>query len=228
MSWDNKDWNWKHAHDTGLFLEHLMVGDLQKGPRGTKEFDFHVEAWWPANVRTGELAESWKIEKKPLRVVFKLRKGIYWQEKPGIMKARELVADDVVYSMQRIITSPKAIKGYIDYVDRWEKIDKYTVALYLKQWNDNWWYHFGMSYYAAILPKEMADAGANKWQSMCGTGPICFQTTRWEAALLPQKPNYWGKETINGKPTSSLHGHDQRTAHPGRASYSPSGQARST
>jgi peptide/nickel transport system substrate-binding protein len=200
MSWDNYDWNWKHAHDTGLFLEHLMVGDLQKGPRGTNEFDFHVEAWWPPNVRTGELAESWKIEKNPLRIVFKLRKGIYWQEKPGVMKAREFDADDVVYSMQRIVSSPKAIKGYINSVDRWEKIDKYTVALYLKHWDENWWYHFGNSYYAAIMPKEMVEAGANKWQNMCGTGPYMLSNYEMGSTITSTKnPNYWGKETINGK-----------------------------
>jgi peptide/nickel transport system substrate-binding protein len=200
MSWDNKDWNWKHAHDTGLFLEHLMVGNLQKGPRGTNEYGFQADAWWPAEFLTGELAESWKIEKKPLRVVFKLRKGIYWQEKPGIMKAREFVADDVVYSMQRIITSPKAIKGYIDSVDRWEKIDKHTVALYLKHWDENWWYNFGNSYYAAILPKEMAEAGATKWQNMSGTGPYMLANYETGSSITSTKnPNYWGKEMINGK-----------------------------
>ena len=38
MTWDIDDWNWKHAYDTGFYMEHLMMGDLQKGPRGTKQY----------------------------------------------------------------------------------------------------------------------------------------------------------------------------------------------
>ncbi len=33
MSWDIVDWNWKHASDTSFYMEHLMMGNLQKGPR---------------------------------------------------------------------------------------------------------------------------------------------------------------------------------------------------
>ena len=43
-------------------------------------------------------AGSWK--ENPLRVEIKLRKGIMFPEKPGVMAARELVADDVVFSLQ--------------------------------------------------------------------------------------------------------------------------------
>ena len=42
--WDNAGWVWKHAQDTGLYLEHLFMGDLQKGPRGTNEFSFQTTA----------------------------------------------------------------------------------------------------------------------------------------------------------------------------------------
>ncbi|RJQ74404.1 MAG: ABC transporter substrate-binding protein [Desulfobacteraceae bacterium] len=201
LSWDNYDWNWKHAKDTGLVLEHLMVGDLQKGPRGTNGYHFKSNAWWPPEFRTGELAESWQVEKDPLRVVFKLRKGVYWQAKPGVMEARELVADDVVYSMQRILQSPKAIKGYTYYVDRWEAIDKYTVALYMKEWNENWWYHFTMSYYGAIQPPEMDKAGAKKWENLCGTGPYMLESYDSGVGMVYAKnPKYWGKELVKGKP----------------------------
>jgi len=34
LSWDPFDWNWKNNHDVSLYMEHLLVGDLQKGPRG--------------------------------------------------------------------------------------------------------------------------------------------------------------------------------------------------
>lgn len=200
LSWDNYDWNWKHAHDTGLVMEHLMTGDLQKGPRGTNEFAFQSNAWWPPEFRAGELAESWTVEKDPPRVVFKLRKGIYWQERPGVMKSREFTADDVVFSMQRLLSSPKAINGYKFYVDRWEALDKHTVALYMKKWNWNWTYHFTQSYYGAIQPREMVEAGPKKWQNVTGTGPYRLENYDSGSGMVYVKnPNYWGKELVDGK-----------------------------
>jgi peptide/nickel transport system substrate-binding protein len=61
------------------------------------------------NTVRGELVERWEIKKNPPSVVFHLRKGVMWQEKPDVMKAREFVADDVVYSMMRLLNSRKAI-----------------------------------------------------------------------------------------------------------------------
>lgn len=200
LSWDNYDWNWKHAHDTGLVLEHLLVGDLQKGPRGTNQHKFHHNAWFPPDSRGGELAESWEVQRDPLRLVFHLRKGIKWQEKPGVMKSREFVADDVVYSMTRIKNSPKAIPLYLDFVDRFEATDKYTVTAFLKEWSWNWWYRFGMGYYDAIEPPEMEAAGPRKWENLCGTGP--FMLTDYvsgSAMTFSKNNNYWGKEPIEGK-----------------------------
>jgi peptide/nickel transport system substrate-binding protein len=200
LSWDNHDWNWKHAHDTGMVLEHLMVGNLQKGPRGTNEYHFQQNAWWPEAFRTGELAESWQLERDPLRMVFKLREGIYWQEKPGVMKSRELVADDVVFSMQRILESPRAINGYKYYVDRWEALDKYTVALYMKEFNWNWHYHWTMAYYSAIQPREMIEAGPKDWKNLVGTGPFMLENyDSGTGFVFTRNPNYWGKEPIGGK-----------------------------
>ena len=79
-------------------MEHLMMGDLQKGPRGTKKYAFQANAWIPPDVMRGELLEKWEVKKNPMQIILHLRKGIMWQDKPGVMKARELVADDVVYS----------------------------------------------------------------------------------------------------------------------------------
>ena len=63
---DVADWDWKHGFDTGLVMEHLFMGDLQKGPRGTKEYSFTASAWIPPIVMRGELVERWEVEKDPL------------------------------------------------------------------------------------------------------------------------------------------------------------------
>ena len=69
----------------------------------------------------------------PLRVEVKLRKGVMFPDKPGVMKARELVADDVVFSFYRLDKSPKKIPAYFDHVEKVEATDKYTVAVHLQE-----------------------------------------------------------------------------------------------
>ena len=83
MTWDIDDWNWKHGYDTGFYMEHLLMGDLQKGPRGSKKTSFQNNAWVPPDIMTGELLEKWEVKKKPMQIILHLRKGMMWQEKPG-------------------------------------------------------------------------------------------------------------------------------------------------
>jgi len=47
----------------------------------------------------------------------------------GVMKARELVADDVIYSLNRLKTAKKAIPLYLDFIGKMEAPDKYTVVI---------------------------------------------------------------------------------------------------
>ena len=109
LSWDPADWAWKFGQDTGLVYEQLMVGDLSKSIRKGGKHAFVADSWLPSDGMRGELAESWKIMDNPFRVEFKLRKGVMFPDKPGVMKSRELVAQDVVDSFNRLNGSKKKI-----------------------------------------------------------------------------------------------------------------------
>lgn len=98
LSWDHKDWPWKINHDAGSIYEQLLVADMSKAKRNGGPHTFKVDAWVPTDAVKGELAESWEVRDNPLAVVFKLKKGIMFPAKPGVMEARELTADDVVFS----------------------------------------------------------------------------------------------------------------------------------
>jgi len=201
LSWDNAEIIWKHGQDNGFFKEALMMGDLQKGPRGTKEYTFETSAWIPSKFLRGELLESWEVKQNPLRIIFHLRKGVFWQDKPGIMKARELTADDVVYSMTHLKNARKAMDRF-DFIDRWEILDKYTPVMYMKEWTVEWGYRMAWGYYDAIQApeQEKAPGGVAKWQNVCGTGP--FMLTEYKeghSQTYSKNPNYWDKETIGGK-----------------------------
>lgn len=204
---DVADWDWKHGHDTGLVMQHLFSGDLQKGPRGTNEFSFQASGWIPPSVTRGELVESWEKELDPLALVFHLRKGIYWQEKKGVMKRREFVASDVVYSMNRFKNGRKAIATYVDWAD-WSVRDKHTVVATLKSWNANWPYRFGWGYYDGIQApeQEQIDKKTGKkivnpkhWKNTTGTGPYMItDNKKGHSTTYTKNKQYWDTTPIDG------------------------------
>jgi peptide/nickel transport system substrate-binding protein len=200
LSPDNADWPWKHNQDTGLVYEQLFSADLTKARRNGGKYPFISDAWLPTDSLRGELAESWKMEQNPLRVTVKLRKGVMFPARPGVMEARELVADDVVFSYDRLNKSPKKIPGYFDHLTKVEATDKHTVVFHFKDYNAEWDYRFGWGYYSAIIPKEVAAAGATQWKNINGTGPYTLGEYVQSASLSFNKnPNYWDSETLGGQ-----------------------------
>ncbi|TXL77718.1 ABC transporter substrate-binding protein [Vineibacter terrae] len=197
LSWDPYDWNWKVNHDTGFYFEQLIAGDLSKSRKNGGKHRFVADASLPSDGLRGELAESWEWEANPLALVFKLRRGIMWPEKPGVMKTREFVADDVVFSFNRLNTSPRKQADYFDFVDRVEARDRHTVVFHMKAFNAEWGARFGWGYNSAIVPKELVDAGPSNWKNATGTGP--FQIAEFVQGgfqTYVKNPDYWDKERI--------------------------------
>ncbi|MFO1080342.1 MAG: ABC transporter substrate-binding protein [Reyranellaceae bacterium] len=199
LSFDPADWNWKLNHDTGAVYEQLFAADLSKSIKAGGRYPFYADAWLPSDAIRGELAESWKWEDNPTRVTLKLRQGMMFPDKPGVMKSRELVADDVVFSYNRLANSPKKIAGYFDHVDKVEATDKHTVVFTFKQFHAEWDYRFGWGYYSPIVPKEVADAGAANWKNINGTGPFMLSDfVQGSQNVYSKNPIYWDKEKIGG------------------------------
>jgi peptide/nickel transport system substrate-binding protein len=202
LSFDSADWNWKHNHDTGAVYEQLFVADLSKSKRLGGKHPFYADAWLPSDAIKGELAETWSWKQNPLRLEINLRKGVMFPDKPGVMAARELVADDVVFAYNRLDKSPKKITGYFDHLEKVEATDKHTVVFTFKNYNAEWDYRFGWGYYSGIIPKEVADAGAGNWKNVNGTGPFLLgDFVQGNSNTYVKNPNYWGTEKINGVET---------------------------
>lgn len=200
LSWDPADFNWKHNVDTGLVYEQLFAADLSKSKRNGGKYPFYADAWLPPDALRGELAEKWEMKQNPLRVEIQLRKGVMFPAKPGVMEARELVADDVVYAYERLNKSPKKVPNYFDHVEKVEATGKHTVVFTLNAYNAEWDYRFGWGYYSGIVPKEVVAAGANNWKNANGTGP--FMLTDYvqnNSYTYTRNPNYWDSETIGGQ-----------------------------
>ena len=200
QTWDPADWNWKNAQDTGPFYEGLMSADLTRAKRLGGKYAFVADAWIPTDAVRGELAESWEWKDNPMRLEVKLRKGIRFPEKPGVMKSRELVADDVVFSYKRMDASPKKIPTYYDHIERVEARDSHTVVFTFKKFSAEWDYRFGWGQYSLIMPKEVADAGASNWKNLNGTGPFMLTAhVQSSQSTYVRNPDYWDSIVIGGQ-----------------------------
>jgi peptide/nickel transport system substrate-binding protein len=199
LSWDPADWTWKSNHDTGLVREHLFAGDLSQSVRHGGPHSFISDAYIPSEALRGELAERWYWE-DDLTVIVELRKGIMWHDKPGVMRARELVADDIVFSYELVAESPRKIPTYFDHIRSVEARDRYTVVFHFREFNAEWEYRFGYGYYSSIVPRETADIDRKTWRTVVGTGP--FTLSRYIQAnsqVHDRNPDYWDRERINGR-----------------------------
>lgn len=199
--WDPGKLMWLFSEYGGFYMDKLVGGDEKKGPKGTGEFSFHEATNIPDDYLKGDLAESWEFP-NPETLIFHIRKGVMWQEKPGVMKARELTAEDVAFAFNRtFFHGPvKATGGRYDDIKSITAVDRYTLKIEWKKFYADWPSLIGYGYYSEIYPPEMVEAGPNDWKNACGTGPFMLTNFISGSSLtFERNPNYWGKTIINGK-----------------------------
>jgi peptide/nickel transport system substrate-binding protein len=175
-----------------------MTGDLSKGPRGTNQYSFTDLDYVPYEFMGGQLAESWETP-DPVTVVVHLRKGVTFPDKPGVMASREMTADDVVFSLNRLVGSVKGKASYAN-IESISAQDKYTVTVKEKKFDAAWYMRIGCGTSSSIYPPELVKAGINDWKNAVGTGPFILKSYVSGASLTYERnPNYWEKTNINGK-----------------------------
>src|SRR5713226_8550239 len=140
-----------------------------------------------------DLAERWE-EPDDRTVVFYLRKGVRWQNKPPV-NGRELIAEDVKFTYDRFLTEKaNPLRYMLDPVDRVEVVDRYTVRFRLKEpfvWlvsvlanpMGTW-----------IVPREAVEkyGDLKKPESAIGTGPFILE--RYEPnvkTVFKRNPDYF-------------------------------------
>ena len=206
---DNTPRIWSGSVWINPFTEWLCRGDIIKyGPRGNNAFGFQTYEMVPEEYLGGELAQNWEISASPLQITFHLRQGVMFTGNTKInMAAREVTANDVVFSLKRVMADAGFAKGSGGYLTWFMNDvtapDKYTVIVSMSAWTANWFFIMGGGMaMGAIQPKEMADANANgeDWHNAVGSGPfILTDYTAGVGATYAKNPNYWGTTTIGGK-----------------------------
>lgn len=200
LSWDLADWQATlQTRDTGQFYEQLFSVDLSKSKSRGGKYPFTISGWQPTDAMRGELAESWSWP-TPLTLEVKLRQGVKFPAKKGVMAERELVAEDIVYNFNRMNTSPKRTQGYYDHVDKVEATGKHTVLFTFNKYIADWDYRFGNGFFSGIVPKEVVVAGAGNWKNVNGTGPFMLtNVAQGNALTFSKNPVYWDKLSVAGK-----------------------------
>jgi peptide/nickel transport system substrate-binding protein len=141
----------------------------------------------------GDLAESW-TQPNETTYVFKLRRGVKWQNKPPV-NGRELTADDVVFSVNHFLTVKGNANAYmLKAVDKIEAVDKYTVKFTLKE--PFVWFLDMLSnpHAVAIVAKEVVEkyGDLRKPETVIGTGPWVLDSYRPNVGLsYVRNPNYF-------------------------------------
>ncbi|PIJ51779.1 peptide ABC transporter substrate-binding protein SapA [Erwinia sp. OLTSP20] len=166
---------------------------------------------------TPELAQSWEVSDNGATYIFHLRRDVSFQKTAWFTPGRQMDADDVVFSFDRIFNRKSAwhnVNGgrypyfdslkYADAVKSIRKLDRYTVEIRLEKPDASFLWHMA-THYAPILSAEYAArlAHADHQEQLdrqsVGTGP--FQLAQYQAGQfirLARNPDYW-----KGKPLMS-------------------------
>lgn len=130
------------------------------------------------------LAETWDISDDNLTWTFTLRDGVTFHN------GRELVAQDVVYSFDRVIA--EGLNGWrFGAVDTITAPDDSTVVITLTQPSPNLLVSIAGFKGMAIIPQEIVDDGTIGTHPV-GTGPFRFVSQSPDQGIVLEKnPDYW-------------------------------------
>jgi len=137
-----------------------------------------------------DLAEKWEISPDGKTYTFTLRKGVKFHN------GRELVSDDVKYSIERIRDPNKASQGkaLMASVDTVDTSDKYVAKVILKEPDSGLLAAFTSAWGAIVAKEEVDKAGGTLEKADAGSGPYMLDSWEPKQALkLKRFPDYYDK-----------------------------------
>ncbi|MDQ6423636.1 ABC transporter substrate-binding protein [Paenibacillus sp. LHD-117] len=137
------------------------------------------------------LAHAWEVDAAGKEWTFHLRKGVLFHH------GRELVAEDVVYSLERLKGST-ASGWYVRSVAEVEKRGVRTVVIKLDK--PNWLFlRFLCASALSIVPHELVRQDERFWTHPIGTGPFRFVDWKQDRFTMEANPQYFqGRAHLDG------------------------------
>ena len=141
----------------------------------------------------GDVAESWQ-QTNETTYVFRLRRGVRFHPKPPV-NGRELTAEDVRFSVERLLTTPSAPNAVmLRSVDKVEAVDRYTIKFTLKEPFAWFLDMLANPMTVAIVPRECVEkfGDLKKPEAMIGTGAWMLESYRPNvSATFVRHPAYF-------------------------------------
>ena len=151
------------------------------------------------------LCRRWMVSDDRLTYTFILRDDVYFHDNPAFPggKGRKMIAADVAYSLQRIISTTTASPGAWIFNNRIDTADGFTAL------NDTTFqlkllrpFHpilgiLSMQYCSVVPHEAIGKYGTGFSRNPCGTGP--FRFTRWEEGqvlLMAKNENYFERDSV--------------------------------
>ncbi|MFY7900218.1 MAG: ABC transporter substrate-binding protein [Chitinophagaceae bacterium] len=150
-------------------------------------------------------AKSWEISNDRLTYTFHLRNDVFFHDNIAFKngKGRRVIADDVVYSLLRIIDKSVASSGAwifnnrVDSIQPFLAVNDSTLIVKLQR---PFQPILGIlsTQYCSIVPKEVVEKyGKDFRRNPCGSGP--FKFVSWDegqALILHKNEHYWEKDSL--------------------------------
>src|SRR5215468_9369366 len=137
-----------------------------------------------------DIAEKWEWP-TPTTVVFTLRKGVHFHNKPPV-NGREVTAEDVKYSLERF-RARSAFRHRLEPVQSIDVVDRHTIRISLKEPYAPLLNHLANPAYCAILPREAEEKfkDFNHPDAAIGTGPFVLKSyERGARAVYERNPQF--------------------------------------
>ncbi len=137
-----------------------------------------------------DLAEAWE-QTDDVSYFFRLRRGVRFHNVAPV-NCRELTAEDVEYTVRRVLTHPAAGQKHLFAdIDRMEILDRYTVKFVLKSPNAAF-LRYVASPFTWIIPREVVEQFGSLKTHMIGTGPfIVKEYTPNVSLIFKRNPDYF-------------------------------------
>lgn len=133
------------------------------------EFDTQKAEITPQNIVPG-LAERWEASSDGKTWTFFLFKGVKWHDD------KPFTADDIVYNLEKMVDPNRSANAAaFSTFDRAQKVDDYTVKVYLKAPAPDFLVQLAGPY-ASILPPQKATIDWKTTDYLVGTGPFKFKS----------------------------------------------------
>jgi len=154
------------------------------------------------------IAKSWKISDDGLHYVFDLRTDVFFHDHEKFQngKGRKVVAQDFVYSFNRLIDSTVASTGgwlFNDKIDKSNPFESLNDSTFRINLRTPFHPMLGLLtlQYCSVVPKEIVDFYGKDFRAHpVGTGP--FKLVRWEESnvlVLTKNENYFERDSAGNR-----------------------------